>query len=213
MKIDNISIYNTYPAIIAIRNSTQTREKGDTKNVATKSFGKIISYNHAVLGEGDKDLIIRLLKLSRDTGKTNHRKFLRQMFVTFDVLAPKSFWSVLDSYKIGVSTSSSNTMTLLTKVVEGKQKLGLEHFEYTDSKEESALSEIFKKLNLTNDINLITTLLPQSFLLLKSWSGSYENLLNIYLDQYQNEFYQWQLIIKMIKSLPLMDDLIIPSSI
>ena len=212
MKIDNVSVYNIYPSIISLRNATQTWKQSDTTQLPIKKLNNLVSYNHANIGPKDRSLIIKLLKLARETGKSSHRKFLRQILVSFDLLAPKSFWSVFDSYKIGVTTSSSNTLTTLTKVIEHKQKLEINNFEYQNLKEQEALEEAIKKINLSKDIDFITTILPQSFLLKKSWTGSYENLLNIYLDQYKNEFYQWKVVIKMTKKLPLMDGLIIPNS-
>jgi len=213
MKIENVSIYNLYPAIVAIRNATRTWNKSDTKQVHFKCTKQFNSYNHAVIGPTDKDLINKLLASSRSSGRANYRKFLRQILVTFDLTAPKSFWSVFDSYKIGVTTNNSNTMPVLKRVVAGIQKLEISHFEYKTNKESKSLSKLISELNSTKDINLITTLLPQSFLLRKSWSGSYENLLNIYHDQNKNKFYQWKIIIKMIKNMPYMKDLLLPNGV
>jgi hypothetical protein len=213
MKLETISVYNSYPAIIAIRNTTRTWTRSDTKRVPVKAFGEVVSYNHAEVGPNDRELICKLLKSSKESTRSNHRKFIRQIFVTFNLTAPKSFWSVFDSYKIGVDTSNANTMRVISKVLKEEQRFTLEDFEFTSENEKNALQTIISKLNNTKDLDMITTILPQSFLLLKSWSGSYENLLQIYLDKHESTFYQWKIIIDAIKELPLMGDLIIPNSI
>ena len=58
-----------------------------------------------VLGENDLDLGRRLAKAGSD-----HRKFLRQIFVSVDVTAPIYWWKEFDTYKVGTVANSTSTM-------------------------------------------------------------------------------------------------------
>ena len=43
-------------------------------------------------------------------GGSEHRKFLRQIFVTVDITAPLYFWKEFDTYKVGTVANSCSTM-------------------------------------------------------------------------------------------------------
>ena len=70
-------------------------------------------YNAAgeyVLGPNDLDLALRLCASGSD-----HRKFLRQIFVSLDVTAPLYWWKEFDTYKVGTTppppcTSSTRSL-------------------------------------------------------------------------------------------------------
>ena len=57
------------------------------------------------LGENDMDLMQRLYK-----GGTEHRKFMRQIFVSMDITAPLYWWKEFDTYKVGTTANSCSTM-------------------------------------------------------------------------------------------------------
>jgi hypothetical protein len=52
------------------------------------------------------------MKLARSLieGGTEHRKFLRQIFVSFDLTAPLYIWKEFDTYKVGTVANSCSTM-------------------------------------------------------------------------------------------------------
>ena len=56
-----------------------------------------------------------------------HRKFLRQIFVTVDVTAPIYWWKEMDQYKISTVTNSTSTMHKLTS-----KPISLDSFETDD---------------------------------------------------------------------------------
>ena len=58
-----------------------------------------------VIGEKDMDLMQRLIR-----GGSEHRKFMRQIFVSVDITAPMYLWSELDTYKIGTVANSTSKM-------------------------------------------------------------------------------------------------------
>lgn len=59
----------------------------------------------ALLGPKDLELAQKLIKAGSE-----HRKFLRQILVSFDLTAPLYFWKEFDTYKIGTVANSTSTM-------------------------------------------------------------------------------------------------------
>jgi hypothetical protein len=57
-----------------------------------------------VLGEKDLNLATRLCKAGSD-----HRKFMRQIFVSVDITAPLYWWKEFDTYKVGTTANSTST--------------------------------------------------------------------------------------------------------
>lgn len=117
MKINNICVYNLYPAILGIRNSFRSKDKSDSSldhYVVNRDLEKInwISYNHSNIGEQDERLIRKLL-----SGKLAHqeRKFLRQILVSMDIKGSIKFWAQMDTFKIGTVRNSESTMHSITK--------------------------------------------------------------------------------------------------
>lgn len=51
------------------------------------------------------DLAMRLCKAGSD-----HRKFMRQIFVSVDITAPLYWWKEFDTYKVGTVANSCSTM-------------------------------------------------------------------------------------------------------
>src|SRR5690606_36840625 len=58
-----------------------------------------------VLGEND---LVRAKKLCK--AGSDHRKFLRQIFVSVDINAPLYWWKEFDTYKVGTVANSTSTM-------------------------------------------------------------------------------------------------------
>ena len=98
MKFENTSVYNIYNAILGARNPMNSWDKSDS--VFKGYNGKI---ENTVIGKKDLELMQKLIKAGSE-----HRKFLRQIFVSVDITAPAYFMAELDTYKIGVTRNSSS---------------------------------------------------------------------------------------------------------
>ena len=98
MKFENTSVYNIYNAILGARNPMNSWDKSDS--VFNGFNGKI---ENTVIGKNDLELMQRLIKAGSE-----HRKFLRQIFVSVDITAPAYFMTEIDTYKIGTTRNSSS---------------------------------------------------------------------------------------------------------
>ena len=73
-----------------------------------------IDYNYdiaevALIGPDDMRLAQKLIKSGSE-----HRKFMRQIFVSVDITAPLYWWKEFDTYKVGTVANSTSTMHKIT---------------------------------------------------------------------------------------------------
>ena len=172
MKFENTSVMNFKNAIRGMRNPHDSWDKSDSKQMETDLF---------VLGDKDKELAISLIKSGSE-----HRKFLRQIFVSVDISAPLYWWKEFDTYKVGTVSNSCSTMHTITKY-----EFSLDMFECKDLNNDGIdfLLSIIDKLNSlrkeyleTKDKYIwkeIIILLPESFIQKRTITMDYENLLGI----------------------------------
>lgn len=84
-------------------------EMADTwliKNGVLYPPGKNSQYfEYAFIGPQDLRLAQQLI-----TGGSEHRKFMRQIFVSVDITAPLYWWKEFDTYKVGTVANSTSTM-------------------------------------------------------------------------------------------------------
>lgn len=102
IKIEKIHVDNIARAVYSARNAMNSWDKSDS-DLETDT-----------LGENDLALAKKLSKSG-----TDHRKFLRMINVTVDIVAPLYWWSEYDTYKVGtVANSCSKMHKLLAKPFE-----------------------------------------------------------------------------------------------
>lgn len=80
---------------------------------------------YAFLGPSDLKLAQQLI-----SGGSEHRKFLRQIFVSVDITAPLYWWKEFDTYKVGTTANSTSTMHKITA-----KPITLDCFEIDDYQE------------------------------------------------------------------------------
>ena len=102
IKLERTDVMNMENAIRGMRNPMNSWDKSD-------SMLTMDPYYFAV-GPNDLDLAQRLCKAGSD-----HRKFLRQIFVSVDITAPRSWWAEYATYKVGTCENSQSTMHCIHK--------------------------------------------------------------------------------------------------
>ena len=94
--LERTSVMNLENAVRGARNPMNSWNRSDSY------------YNEAneyVLGPNDLGLAMRLRKAGSD-----HRKFIRQIFVSVDITAPLYWWKEYDTYKVATVANSTSTM-------------------------------------------------------------------------------------------------------
>lgn len=96
MKFENTEVWGFEHALRGMRNP---------KNSWNKSDSYYDDNNNLVIGENDMKLAQTLIKSGSE-----HRKFMRQIFVSVDITAPLYWWKEFDTYKVGTTANSTSTM-------------------------------------------------------------------------------------------------------
>ena len=202
IKIERTTVMNLENAIRGARNPMNSWGRMDSEYDAEGNY---------VLGENDLDLAKRLARAGSD-----HRKFLRQIFVSVDITAPLYWWKEFDTYKVGTVANSCSTMHKIhTKPFEREDfscdRLDENALEALDSLIAFLESERQRfcdnKENRQPWHNMIQ-LLPSSYNQMRTVSMNYENLINMYYARKSHKLAEWHTYCDWIMSLPYAEELI-----
>ena len=232
MKFENIRVYNFENALRGMRNPLASWKKIDSEFGVRPRVevpeGAVITHEYenglceyAKIGPNDMGLAKRLI-----AGGSEHRKFLRQIFVTVDITAPLYYFKEFDTYRIGVTENSTSTMHKLAST-----PITLDCFELGDYSPEldmiddvplglrvdaflDDLEQMRQKYLMTNDKRYWKELvrwLPNGWLQTRTVTMNYENLLSMYHQRRNHKLTEWSIdFINFIKSLPCASDFLIP---
>ena len=192
--------------------ATAFRGMRNPMNSWDKSDSRVSEFNVFIIGDNDIDLARKLIKAGGE-----HRKFLRQIYVGFDVVLPRYLWSEFDTYGFQPKNSCSTMHKLFIK----DRCIREDQFIYHPYDEE-ALQDTIRQLNVlralyfnpaTEDKNEILrrakALLPEGFLQRRTVATNYEQLRNMYHQRKNHRLPCWtQVICPFIESLPYSKELI-----
>ena len=211
MRFENTAVYNIYNAILGARNPMNSWDKSDS--VFRGYNGKI---ENTSIGKNDLELMQKLIKAGSE-----HRKFLRQIFVAVDITAPLYFFKELDTYKVGTVANSTSTMHKLasTPITIDCFEMGdftpfIDNFKIDLSWRTvvSYLEQLRQKYNETKDKRYwkeLIRLLPESWLQKRTVTMNYENILNMYRQRKNHKLTEWsKSFCDWVKTLPYAEELI-----
>ena len=211
IKVENISIWGFEHAIRGMRNPMNSWNISDSEYGCSydecyscigreecPDFNK--NYN---VGNNDLGLMQRLYK-----GGTEHRKYLRQIFVSMDITAPLYWWKEFDTYKIGTVSNSCSTM----------HKIHAKEFELDDFSHDhlkhSGLDVLFNiilhlniyrlkyiKNNDKDDWWQLIQLLPSSYNQKRTVTMNYENVVNIIGQRKNHKLDEWRNFVEILEKL------------
>ncbi len=220
MKFESTEVFNIIGALRGMRNPKNSWDKTDSGYVPTDNTP--LNFKE-VIGPNDLQLAQTLIKAGSE-----HRKFMRQIFVSVDITAPLYWWKEFDTYKVGTVSNSCSTMhklasTPITKECfemgdysenlsrVGKREFYLQNY-WFDILE--CLEGLRQKYNETKDKRYwkeLIRLLPESWLQKRTITLNYENLLSI-CSKGQRRFHkltEWSVdFIQWARNLPYAQDLL-----
>ena len=218
IKVEKIDVWGFEHAVRGMRNPMNSWDKSDsyfedTIDVNSKAYS---------IGENDLDLMRRLYKAG-----TEHRKYLRQIFVSMDITAPLYWWKEMDTYKIGTVANSCSTM----------HKIAAKEFELDDFSHEHLLNESIELFKTTID-NLnqwrnkyivaskiddivgadllpskktlwwqMIQLLPSSYNQKRTVTFTYENVMAIIRQRTGHKLDEWREFVEILKNLPYVQEI------
>ena len=202
LTLKNTSVMNFENAIRGARNPMNSWGRMDSHTEPDGSF---------VFGPNDLDLAMRLAKAGSD-----HRKYLRMIFVSVDVTAPLYWWKEYDTYKVATVANSTSTMHKIHSKPFSMDDFSCDHMtDGTKKFMETVVAELenirlrFKETKSKDDWYDMIQLLPSSYNQMRTCSFNYETLINIYYARKDHKLAEWHTFCDWIKTLPYGEELII----
>ena len=191
LKIENFEEFNVHGALRGMRNPLN-------------SWGKSSA-------DADLDLAKRLYKAGSE-----HRKYLRQIFISMDITAPLYFWSQFDTYKVGTTANSCSKMHTLHKRDLTLDDFSTEHLNHVGSK--GVLQDVIDCINLHRQVYVDTKakenwytmiqLLPSSFNQKRTVTMNLENAVNIINQRSHHKLDEWHVLCDFLKENTFLKNLI-----
>ena len=226
IKIENIDIWGFEHAIRGLRNPLNSWDKSDSFPCYTDLCGSCsqnhnghCSYSNELygfhVGENDLSLMRKLYKAGSE-----HRKYLRQIFVSMDIIAPLYWWKEFDTYKVGTVANSCSTM----------HKIAAKEFELDDFSHEHLyvdnLSPFCPELVLAHQIDALNfwrkryletknksdwwqliQLLPSSYNQKRTVTMNYENVVTMIHQRTGHKLDEWNEFVATLKGLPYIKEI------
>lgn len=201
LKVERISVMNLENAMRGARNPLNSWARSDSYYDENGQY---------ILGENDLGLAKRLARAGSD-----HRKYLRQIFISVDVTAPMYWWKEYDTYKVATVANSTSTMHKIHSKEFSRDDFSLDKLdEYSMAFFDTIiakLEELRLKYTETKDKQYwydIIQLLPSSYNQMRTCSLNYETLINIYYARKGHKLDEWHTFCDFINTLPYAKDLI-----
>ena len=202
IKLERTSVMNLENAMRGARNPMNSWGRMDSSYDEDGNF---------VFGPNDLDLAKRLRMAGSD-----HRKFIRQIFVSVDITAPLYWWKEYDTYKVATVANSTSTMHKIhSKAFELDDfshdhltKDSLEFMGVIIDRLESIRQKFVAEKKKEDWYDLIQ-LLPSSYNQMRTCTMNYETLVNIYFARRNHKLQEWHTFCHWIESLPYAKELII----
>lgn len=211
IEITKTDVYGFEAAIRGMRNPMNSWDKSDSEY----SYD-YMPIDYAFIGKNDYELMKKLVKAGSD-----HRKFMRMITVSADILAPLYWWKEYDTYKVGTVANSCSTMHKIAD-----KEFTLDDFSHEHLEEFSVrlgrirptklLETIILCLNENREMYLksqnkeywwqMIQLLPSSYNQLRTVQLNYEVLYSIYFARKDHKLDEWHTFCDWIKNLPYMRD-------
>ena len=208
-----VEIYETWGfehAIRGMRNPLNSWDKSDSYfGCGENKCRRCTDYcdwreQNYILGENDLGLMRKLFKAGNE-----HRKYLRQIFVSMDITAPLYWWKEFDTYKVGTVANSCSTMhkihakefTLDDFSVEHLDGWSLEHFKGTLD----LLNKYRYDFIETKDKDYwwqMIQLLPSSYNQRRTVTMNYENAVNMIHQRGNHKLDEWREFTNILCDLP-----------
>lgn len=216
MKFENTEVFNFGGAVRGMRNPIESWDKSDSE---FESCFDLIERKQLdfYIGKNDLELMQKLILAGSE-----HRKFMRQIFVSVDITAPLYWWKEFDTYKVGTVSNSCSTMHKLASteitencfeksdfynIIENNENLLtrwidlVEYLEY--------LRRIFNKTKDKRYWKELIRLLPESWLQKRTVTLNYENIFSMVNQRQNHKLSEWNDdFIWWAKSLPYANELL-----
>lgn len=209
IKVENIEIFNFDGAMRGLRNPMNSWDKSDSYTDEIGIFN---------IGSNDMKLAQRMLN-----GGPEESKFMRQIMISMDIEAPIFWLKEFDTYKVGTTANSCNTMHKLASSEIGAQNFSFD-MDIADFPEEyqelvsmirvnsvyycEQLRKAYEKTKDKRIWRALVEVLPMAWNQRRAWTANYQVLRNIYFQRRNHKLDEWREFCKIIEELPYGKELI-----
>jgi hypothetical protein len=200
IKFENTEVFNLDGAIRGMRNSWESWDKSDSKWSLDDAYEEV----EFKVGYEDHKLAMKLSKAGSD-----HGKYLRQILISVDIIAPEKWWSEFDTYKVGTVANSTSMMHTL-----GKDYIPASAFSFEDL-DDDILDAYIDLLNVaqkrwvnsgkkkpSREWRQMVFLTAVGFNYRRAVTANYQVLKNIYHSRKNHRLSEWHDFCKWIYELP-----------
>ena len=195
LKTERVSVMNLENALRGMRNPMNSWDKSDSYYDEDGTY---------VIGEADLSLAERLAHSG-----TDHRKYLRQIFVSVDITAPLYWWKEFDTYKVATVANSTSTMHKIHAKPFSRADFSTDHM---DEETLAQFDHVIAYLELLRGKYMenkdkrywydMIQFLPSSYDQMRTVTLNYETLTNIYYARRNHKLDEWHTFCDMICALP-----------
>lgn len=200
--LERTSVMNLENAMRGARNPMNSWKRMDSEYDEDGNY---------LLGPNDLDLARRLRKAGSD-----HRKFIRQIFVSVDITAPLYWWKEYDTYKVATVANSTSTMHKIHSKPFELDDFSHDHLTENSLRFMESIVEELEKIRQSyvaekrkEDWYDLIQLLPSSYNQMRTCTLNYETLVNIYFARRNHKLEEWHTFCRWIETLPYAKELII----
>lgn len=211
IKIENEEVYGWEAAVRGMRNPMNSWALSDSSfedYVPDYAMDTAVSFPCLKIGDND----LKLMKNLANAG-TDHRKFMRMITVTCDIIAPLYWIAEHDTYKVG---TVRNSCSFMHKGV--SKPFTIDDFSVNNESELLIVNSIIPYLNELRDKYLetknekvfeaIRQVLPSGYNQRYTWQANYEVLRNMYHARKNHRLKEWRDFCAWIETLPYAKELI-----
>ena len=202
IKLERTQVMNFENALRGARNPLNSWARTDSAYDGEGNY---------ILGPNDLDLAVRLAKAGSD-----HRKYLRMVFVSVDITAPLYWWKEFDTYKVGTVANSCSTMHKIHAAPFTREDFSHDRMDdgalavldtvvaFLEAERQKFVADKTDKQAWHNMIQM----LPSSYNQMRTVTLNYEVLTNMYYARRNHKLAEWHTLCEWIESLPYAKELI-----
>lgn len=208
IKVENIDTWGFEHAIRGMRNPLNSWDKSDSYfGCGENKCRRCTDYcdwreKNFILGKNDFGLMRKLFKAGNE-----HRKYLRQIFVSMDITAPLYWWKEFDTYKVGTVANSCSTMHKIHEEKNTPDSFSFDHVILCEVGKQflEELEKLRVKYVNTGDKKYwyaLIQLLPSSYNQRRTVTMNYENVVNMIHQRGNHKLDEWREFTDILKELP-----------
>ena len=203
IKVELTDVWGFEHAVRGMRNPMNSWDRGDSHYSMDRT--------RFIIGKDDLKLMQKLYKAG-----TEHRKFMRQIFISMDITAPLYWWKEFDTYKVGATANSCSTMHKIHSKEFSPDDFSFENLVNTHNGRKTA-KDILNALNHFREMYLqskskkywwqMIQALPTSYNQKRTVTMNYENAVTIIRQRSGHKLDEWKKLINELSNLPYMQEI------